>query len=129
MDHASVRRAVLTVRKLEENGIPASAHPAFSPDLTRSDVFLFNALKSQLAGRIFEPTDELVEGICEMTNAIARRKLETVFSNWKRDLSGASTLMALISAKLQHRRIDRFHSHLEVLMQQTYRMLSTPDRL
>jgi hypothetical protein len=129
MNHASDCRAVLIVRKLEENGIPASVQRAFSPDLAPSDVFLFNALKSQLASRTFEPTDELVEGTREMTNAIARGKLETVFSNWKGDLSSASRSMARMSAKLQFRRINRVHLHLEVLMIQAYLPLCPRDPL
>jgi hypothetical protein len=50
------------------------------------DFFLFDALKGQLAGRLFESADELVEEICEMTTAIPRAKLEIVFLEWKERL-------------------------------------------
>jgi hypothetical protein len=61
---------VFTAQKLEENGIVARPQPAFSPALASSAFFSFNALKDQLADRNFEPADELVEEICEITSTI-----------------------------------------------------------
>jgi hypothetical protein len=84
------------------------------------------ALKGPLAGRTFEPADELVEEICEMTSNIPRAKLETVFSNEKRDCNSSLTLMAPMSTQLQHDLIDSFRSLLEVLMPRTYRTLYKP---
>jgi hypothetical protein len=77
---------VPTAQKLEENGISASLHPAFSPDFALFDFFPFGALKRSFADRIFESADELIEGICEMTRAIARAKRETVFLEWEERL-------------------------------------------
>jgi hypothetical protein len=66
MDNASPHQMMSRTQKLEENGIVASPHPAFSPNLAPSDLFLFGALKDQLAGRTSESADELVGEICEM---------------------------------------------------------------
>jgi hypothetical protein len=60
-----------------------SRHPALSPDLASSDIFLCGALKGQLAGRTFESNNELVEGIGEMTSAVP---IETAFLEWEERL-------------------------------------------
>jgi hypothetical protein len=82
MDNASPHRALSTSQNLEENGIVASPHPDFSPDLAPSDFFLSGALKGQLAGWTFASADELVEAIHEITSAIPRAQLEKVFLEW-----------------------------------------------
>jgi hypothetical protein len=86
MANASPHRARLTARNLEENGIIASPHPAFSLDLAPSDFFFFGALKDQLSGRIFESPDELVKAIREIASAIPRTRLEREFLEWKERL-------------------------------------------
>jgi hypothetical protein len=70
IDNSSPHRPVLTAQKLEENGIGASPHTAFSSHLVPLDPFLFAARMDQLARRIFEWLDRLVEETCEMTSVI-----------------------------------------------------------
>jgi hypothetical protein len=85
----SPRRALLIAHKLEENGNFANPYPALSPDLAPADFILFGILRSQLAGRIFESADEMIEQICEMTSTIPQARLETVSSNGKKDCNSA----------------------------------------
>jgi hypothetical protein len=65
MDKASPHGSGLTARNLGEHPITGSPHLAFLPDLAPSDFFLFDALKGQFSGRIFESPDELVEATLE----------------------------------------------------------------
>jgi hypothetical protein len=97
-----------------------SPHPTFSRDLATSDFFLFGALKGQFAGRTFDSADEPVEEIYEMTSAIPRTKVETVFSNEKRDYNSASTLLVPMSANFQRNSICSFLSIMCVLLQRTH---------
>jgi hypothetical protein len=81
MDNASPHRAVSIAQKLEENGIIASLHPAFSPNLAPSVFFIFGALKSRLAGGTFESAHKRVEEISEVTSPVPQAKPEMDFLN------------------------------------------------
>jgi hypothetical protein len=100
MDKPSPHRARLTDRNLEEKQITASPHLAFSLDFVLSDVFLFDALKGQLSGRIFESPDELAEAIPEIASAIPWTHLREYFSNGKKDCSDILTSMVPMLTKV-----------------------------
>jgi hypothetical protein len=51
-----------------------------------SEFFLFDVLKDQLSGRIFESPDELAEAIRDVASAIQRTTLEKVFLEWEERL-------------------------------------------
>jgi hypothetical protein len=126
MDNAFPHRTLLTSQNPEENGIIASRHPAFSPDLAPSDFFLFAALKGRFARCTFPSADELVEAIREITSAIPRGNLKKFFSNGKRDCHIASALMMPMSRKLGIGPYDGFPSLLGLPMRRTYRTPDTP---
>jgi hypothetical protein len=67
----------------QPNCLEFPVHLAFSPDVSPSDFFIFAELKGQLSDHTFESAYELVE---EMTSAIQRARLETVFLDWEQRL-------------------------------------------
>jgi hypothetical protein len=44
---------------LAGKGIPAMDHPAFSPDLTPADFWLFPEIKSVLKGKLFSNDEDI----------------------------------------------------------------------
>jgi hypothetical protein len=59
-----------------------ATHPAFSPDLTASDFYLFGKIKTALMGSELESEQSLLDGVLGVVNAISREELEAVFEKW-----------------------------------------------
>jgi hypothetical protein len=59
-------------------------HPAYSPDLTPNDFFLFRYLKTKLAGLVIRGREELISMTWQIFNEIPREKLISVYLSWKR---------------------------------------------
>jgi transposase len=79
MDNAILHRAKLKKSCFKTLRIREADHPPYSPDLTPSDFYLFGKLKGQMAGSEFESTEDLFATIRQLTNAIWRQELESVF--------------------------------------------------
>jgi hypothetical protein len=74
--------ATLTATKVRR--IPA---PAYNPDLSPSDVFLFGMLKEQLSGISYSSPDELISAISELTALLPIDQLVSVYKNWMKHLN------------------------------------------
>jgi hypothetical protein len=74
----------------EENRLRLALHPAYSPDLTPSDFFLFSHIKHCLQGIAFPSREELLAAIHEIVGAIPRPTLEDVFWCWMEKLERIS---------------------------------------
>ncbi|KAA6403262.1 MAG: putative mariner transposase [Streblomastix strix] len=60
-DNATSHNAKLTTQYLNDNKIIRIAHPAYSPDLSPSDCFLFGYMKGKLKGNSFKTAEEAVD--------------------------------------------------------------------
>ena len=60
-DKAPAHAALLTRRFLTDNKMTVVPHPPYSPDLARSDFFLFPKLKMKLKGRRFQTEETQTE--------------------------------------------------------------------
>jgi transposase len=47
-----------SIAKLKELGFTIMPHPAYSPDLSPSDYYLFSAMKSVMKGTIYDNTEQ-----------------------------------------------------------------------
>ena len=63
-DNVSVHKSLLTQHAIHDCGSVQLNHPAYSPDLTLSDYYLFRNLKCHLRGTRFAD-NELLEAIAE----------------------------------------------------------------
>ena len=57
-------------------------HPAYSPDLSPSDFYLFGRLKDKLEGIEFQSENEIEQAIIEEFEKISSEELKTVFDSW-----------------------------------------------
>jgi hypothetical protein len=83
---ATPPRAKLTKLCFKTLRIREANHPPYSPYFAPSDFDLFGKLKGQMAGSEFESTEDLLATIRQLTNAISREELESVFQEWERRL-------------------------------------------
>jgi len=59
-------------------------HPAYSPDLTPSDFFLFPNIKEILKGRYFDDTDDIRSNTTAGLKAIPQKHFQNCFEGWTR---------------------------------------------
>jgi hypothetical protein len=57
-------------------------HPAYSPDLTPSDFFLFGYIKGKLSDYNCQSREYLLNAITEMCTGVGREVLLSVFESW-----------------------------------------------
>ena len=57
-DNARVHTCKIAMDAVERNGYELIPHPAYSPDLSSSDYFLFPNLKKDIRGRHFRSNEE-----------------------------------------------------------------------
>jgi hypothetical protein len=86
VDNATPQRAKLTKSCFKTLRLREADHTPYSLDLAPSDFDLFGKLKGQMAGSEFESTEDLLATIRQLTNAISRKELESVFEKWERRL-------------------------------------------
>jgi hypothetical protein len=73
------RKSNEALRPIKARRIPA---PAYSPDLSPSDFFVFGMLKERLSGSSYSSPDELISAIGEVIASIPRDELVRVYENW-----------------------------------------------
>ena len=64
-DNARVHTCKVAMDAIERNGYELIPHPAYSPDLAPSDVFLFPNLKKDIRGLHFRSDEEVVTAVEE----------------------------------------------------------------
>ena len=67
---------------LEGQSLRTAPHPPYSPDLAPSDFFLFGDVKRMLQGSEFQATEELLEAVVAILNAIPAETLIGTFHEW-----------------------------------------------
>jgi histone-lysine N-methyltransferase SETMAR len=71
---------------LADCGFRKMNYPAYSPDLTPCDFFLFGAMKENFSGMPFASADELFQGVEDFFGGLSADTLHTVFEEWIRRL-------------------------------------------
>ena len=67
-DNARVHTCKVAMDAVERNGYELIPHPAYSPDLAPSDLFLFPNLKKDIRGCHFRSDEEVVMAVEELVN-------------------------------------------------------------
>ena len=67
-DNARVHTCKVAMDAVERNGYELIPHPAYSPDLAPSDIFLFPNLKKDIRGLHFRSDEEVVTAVEEWVN-------------------------------------------------------------
>jgi histone-lysine N-methyltransferase SETMAR len=57
-------------------------HPAYSPDLSPCDFWLFGMLKGNMKDRAFQTVEEIFDVITLIWNGVRFEQLQSVFLNW-----------------------------------------------
>ena len=83
MDNTSPHKADIVLKALRERGWNLLRHPAYSPDLSPCDFFLFPYLKRRLHGRNFSHLGNLLEAIHDEMALIPSFLWEGCFRQWQ----------------------------------------------
>ena len=67
-DNAGVHTCKVAMDAVERNGYGLIPHPAYSPDLAPSDIFLFPDMKTDIRGRHFRSDEKIVTAVEEWVN-------------------------------------------------------------
>jgi hypothetical protein len=61
-------------------------HPAYPPDLSPCDFWLFGILKENTKDRAFQTVEELLEDVTLIENGVRFEQPQSVFLNWMEHL-------------------------------------------
>jgi hypothetical protein len=67
---------------LENNKIERAFNPAYSPDISPCDFWLFGFLKKKLKEQELSTSDEILEAITTIWNDVTFEELQSGFSIW-----------------------------------------------
>ena len=81
-DNASIHKSDLTTAFLAEKKLKILPHPAYSPDLSPCDFFLFPKLKETLRGRRFETEEKLDGAVQGRLRELSKNGFLDVFRSW-----------------------------------------------
>jgi hypothetical protein len=90
VDNARPHTAKMTLQFMEQNSMQRAPRPAYSPDLSPSDFYLFGYVKQLLSGCQFADQDSLLQAVGDILVGIEKVTLESVFHNWMERLCQCS---------------------------------------
>jgi hypothetical protein len=78
------RKSETALRATKVRRIPA---PAYSPDLTPSDFFLFGMLKERMSGTSYSSPYELISVTSGLIASLPKDRLVSIYNNWMKRLN------------------------------------------
>jgi histone-lysine N-methyltransferase SETMAR len=85
-DNVPAHKAKATQDYLQRHKVVVLLHPAYSPDLTPCDFFLFPKLKDALSGRRFLSRSALGSAVFQYLRTIPKQSYRNVFYDWLKRL-------------------------------------------
>jgi hypothetical protein len=82
MDNSMCHNARRTSLELEHDKIERAPHPAYTPDTSPCNFWLFGFLKEKLKEQELSTSDEINEKITTIWNDVTFEELQSVFSEW-----------------------------------------------
>ncbi len=79
--NAAPHKAHCVKQFLADIGVQEINHPAYIPDLSPPDFFLFPKIKRQLAGKRFDTWNELHEGVWDAMTSILKSDYSNAFKD------------------------------------------------
>ena len=83
-DNAPAHTALSVREFLATKQITVSEHPAYSPNLAHSDLFLLPKIKEILKGRYFDDIDDIRSNTTAALKAIPQNQFQNCFEGWTR---------------------------------------------
>ena len=81
-DNAKPHRAWTTNEFLLENHVEQYENPAYSPDLSPCDFFLFPKLKKQLLGIRLNDDSEMLTALEQIIDSLTKEDFKNYFEDW-----------------------------------------------
>jgi hypothetical protein len=85
-DNAPIHNSKVVTDKLDEQNLKRMPHPAYSPDLSSCDFFLFGYLKDKLIDRQYTTPEELFSEVTTIISEIPSDLISRVFATWQERL-------------------------------------------
>jgi hypothetical protein len=85
-DNAPIHNSKLVTEKLMEEGLKRMPNPAYSPNLSPCDFFLFGYLKDKLIDKEYTTPEELFTEVETMISEIPSDMISRVFLTWQERL-------------------------------------------
>jgi histone-lysine N-methyltransferase SETMAR len=85
-DNAPIHNSKVVTDKLDEQNLIRMPHPAYSPDLSPCDFFLFGYLKEKLIDKQYTTPEELFAEVTTIISEIPRDLFSRVFATWQERL-------------------------------------------
>lgn len=82
LDNSKIHNSEASMKKTIEFKFKRAPQPAYSPDISPTDFFMWGYIKDKLKGKIFKDIDALYEAIAEIANGISMELKKEVFNNW-----------------------------------------------
>jgi transposase len=85
-DNARPHHSAEVHRYLEANHVSILRHPAYSPDLSPCDFWLFSVLKDRLAGQSYGTLSQMGTAVYHCLKVIPKEAYERCYQNWEEKL-------------------------------------------
>ena len=82
LDNSKIHNSIVSLKKTIELKFKRAPQPAYSPDISPTDFFMWSYVKNKLKGKLFKDIDALYEAIVEIANGISMQLKKEVFNNW-----------------------------------------------
>lgn len=82
MDNSRIHNGSKTSEFLSDHRLKRVDHPAYSPDLSPCDFWLFGRIKQLLEEKKLESPEELISEIQSLFNEVTFEELQSVFQEW-----------------------------------------------
>jgi histone-lysine N-methyltransferase SETMAR len=87
MDNSRCHNGKVATAEFERRKLARAEHPAYSPDLSPCDFWLFGLLKEKLKDRELQGISSLHRSITELWDAVTFEEVQAVFREWMKRLS------------------------------------------
>jgi histone-lysine N-methyltransferase SETMAR len=81
-DNASAHKATQTMKYLNVQRVKLMVHPAYSPDLSPCDFWLFPKIKVPLRGKNFQDINELHAAVHEQMDSLRKEDFYQCYEQW-----------------------------------------------
>jgi histone-lysine N-methyltransferase SETMAR len=82
MDNSICHNGKMITQEISDAKFERLPHPAYSPDLSPCDFWLFGMLKQKVKDRAFQRLEEILEAVTLLSNDVTFEQLQSIFLNW-----------------------------------------------
>jgi hypothetical protein len=82
LDNAPAHNSKLSREALKSSGATRALHPAYNPEITPNDFYLFGSLKEELQAVAVTDRDSLIPAITQIFSDTPQNEIIAVYQNW-----------------------------------------------